>query len=63
MKKDFADTFVSFARGEITKAEMNNAVRRLSQDVVRNYTPRRPHAKNSKSLQDAKPVRTTSERR
>jgi hypothetical protein len=35
--KDFADTFVQFARGEIDKSEMDAAVERLSQDIVESY--------------------------
>ncbi len=38
MSKDFADTFVDFARGNISKDEMNKAVRRLSEDIVKSYT-------------------------
>ena len=38
MDRDFADTFVSFARGKIGRDEMNKAFDRLSRDVVRTYT-------------------------
>lgn len=49
MGKDFADTFVSFARGEIGKDEMDKAVRRLSQDAVRGYEPRKGVSEANKS--------------
>ena len=40
-RRDFADTFVAFARGQISKAEMDKAMERLSRDVVKNYKPRK----------------------
>ena len=40
-RRDFADTFVAFARGQISKAEMNEATERLSRDIVKNYKPRK----------------------
>ena len=40
-RRDFADTFVAFSRGQISKAEMNEAMERLSRDIVRNYKPRK----------------------
>lgn len=54
MNRDFADTFVSFARGKITKDEMNKAVRRLSHDVVRSYEPRKATGDTDRTKEVAK---------
>ncbi len=40
-RKSFSETFVEFARGEIDSKEMNKAVERLSEDVLKGYRRQR----------------------
>ncbi len=37
MSKSFSETFVSYARGEITKCEMDAAIERLNADILKSY--------------------------
>ena len=37
MPRDFADTFVAFARNEVTQQEMDEAVKRLDADIIDSY--------------------------
>ncbi len=37
MPKDFSETFATYARGEICKCEMDEAIKRLDTDILGSY--------------------------